>query len=448
MNKPIATLPLHLALSLANFMTCDSVFRLANDASAPLKQPLPPNPNPKKPAKLSPLKSPPKKAHLPEAVLEHLERLQQNLSPAAAPKPSNAHRPNPQENAAYLNLLQDKALLDAIHEEARRRSYVMLEGLNAYQDLEMEIEETPHEVVWEQGSARLIDYGEDDGPVVLCIPSLINRYYILDLYPGHSLVEHLLAQGFRPLVLDWGEPTAREARYDCADYIRHIAAPALHFARTEYDRPVHLMGYCMGGVFATALAVLDPEAVQSLSLLATPWDFSVQGEGVCALDEEARQHYADQIAAQETLSPTWIQALFHLMNPWHFQDKFGRFTQMSEAEKRHFAAVEAWVNDGVPLARKVATECLVEWPLHHTLRDGKWRVGSEFITPHDVACPAFIAIPTEDRIVPPASAKPLAEALPDATIIRPKTGHVSMVVGNHAAQNLWQPWTKWLKRQC
>jgi polyhydroxyalkanoate synthase subunit PhaC len=35
-----------------------------------------------------------------------------------------------------------------------------------------------------QGTTRLLDYGrEAEGPIVLVIPSLINRYYLLDLLP-------------------------------------------------------------------------------------------------------------------------------------------------------------------------------------------------------------------------------------------------------------------------
>src|SRR3546814_9428720 len=39
-------------------------------------------------------------------------------------------------------------------------------------------------------------------------------------------------------------------------------------------QPIYVVGYCMGGLLATALAQLNPN-VKRLILLATPWDFHV-----------------------------------------------------------------------------------------------------------------------------------------------------------------------------
>ena len=36
------------------------------------------------------------------------------------------------------------------------------------------------------------------------IYALINKPYILDLYPGNSLIEHLTNQGHDVYLLDWG----------------------------------------------------------------------------------------------------------------------------------------------------------------------------------------------------------------------------------------------------
>lgn len=453
MSKPIDTLPMHLALSLMNWMACDTVLQHASAESANSKPSSKQQKNPKQ--KRRPQKH---QAVNPNDALNLLGQLESQLSallsngPQSKAKDPKNNLPDPRarpdrsevnvEN--FLAYLSQPNLMDAIREEARMRSVRMLEGLDNYQDIAIEVEETPHDIVWEKGSARLLDYG-GAGPLVLCIPSLINRYYILDLYGEHSLIEYLLGQGFHPLVLDWGSPQGVEKSYDMAAYVRHIAAPALRFARDEYGEPVHLMGYCMGGIFALALAVLDPEAVETLSLLATPWDFSLQGAPIAALSGEAVEAYRNQLSEQDVVPPWWVQCLFHLLSPWHFQEKFGRLPYMDVQEQQHFAAVESWVNDGVPLARNVARECLIDWPLKNTLRQGQWRIGRELIIPEDVVCPCFMAIPTEDRIVPPNASEPLAEQMADVTIIRPKTGHVSMVVGHQARRNTWQPWARWLK---
>jgi polyhydroxyalkanoate synthase len=65
-------------------------------------------------------------------------------------------------------------------------------------------------VAWREGALRLLDYGRGSaGPAVLVVPSLINRYYVLDLLPEQSFLRHLAEAGLRPLVVDWGEPGRR-----------------------------------------------------------------------------------------------------------------------------------------------------------------------------------------------------------------------------------------------
>ena len=71
-----------------------------------------------------------------------------------------------------------------------------------------EVGRTPKETVWRKNKARLYRYARATPPtrrtpVVLVLP-LINRAYILDLRPGASFVEHLLAEGHDVYLLDWG----------------------------------------------------------------------------------------------------------------------------------------------------------------------------------------------------------------------------------------------------
>jgi poly(3-hydroxyalkanoate) synthetase len=58
--------------------------------------------------------------------------------------------------------------------------------------------------------------------------------------------------------------------------------------------------------------------------------------------------------------------------------------------------------------------------------------------------PALALIPQQDRIVPPASAQALADALPHATALSPRLGHIGMVAGAAARDTVWQPLADWL----
>ena len=100
----------------------------------------------------------------------------------------------------------------------------------------------------------------------------------------------------------------------------------------------------------------------------------------------------------------------------------------------------------MPLGAEVARDCLLGWYGENRPARGRWRVGGQVVAPERIAVPALVAIPARDRIVPPASAAALAARLPRATLLRPDGGHVGMVAGGHARQQLWTPLAAWLRR--
>jgi polyhydroxyalkanoate synthase len=53
-------------------------------------------------------------------------------------------------------------------------------------------------------------------------------------------------------------------------------------------------------------------------------------------------------------------------------------------------------------------------------------------------------VPQKDRIVPPASARALAEAIAGAQVMTPPAGHIGMVVGGKRRTHLWEPLADWI----
>jgi polyhydroxyalkanoate synthase len=60
-----------------------------------------------------------------------------------------------------------------------------------------------------------------------------------------------------------------------------------------------------------------------------------------------------------------------------------------------------------------------------------------------VTLPTLALIPEGDRIVPPASALALANALPNRQIARLPLGHIGMVVSGQAKAKVWEPLRTW-----
>src|SRR6202163_1950968 len=138
----------------------------------------------------------------------------------------------------------------ALDEELLRRVDGLVTGGEAYTPPPFCLSAARVPVVWRQGAVRLLDHGRGGGPAVLVIPSLINRYYVLDLLPERSFLRHLAEQGLRPLVVDWGEPGAVERDFTLSDYIAGPLDAAAAKARALAGAPIAILGYCMGGLLA------------------------------------------------------------------------------------------------------------------------------------------------------------------------------------------------------
>jgi polyhydroxyalkanoate synthase len=339
------------------------------------------------------------------------------------------------------------AFLVALDAEARRRADTFLAGVATYRSHlhRRAMPEPP--VAWSAGTTRLLDYGGGEaGRPVLVVPSLINRAYILDLAPRRSLMRHLAGAGLRPFLLDWGAPGAAERGFTLDDYIAGRLEAALDAVRRRTGRRPVVVGYCMGGLLALALAARRGGDVAALALLATPWDFQADGQAQVCLLAAFRPLIETLVTAAGSLPVNALQAMFAGIAPFQTTDKFIRFAGLApgSVRAREFVVLEDWVNDGVPLAGPVARECLFGWYVENRPLRGEWRIGGRPVRPAEVACPALVVLPSQDVIVPPAAARPLAEALPNAQTLTVAAGHIGMVAGGRAVRQLYAPLVRWL----
>ena len=350
-----------------------------------------------------------------------------------------------------LHGVDPDALTRAVDAEAGRRLMAFVQGVRAYHNFpgRRALAEPP--CVWDQGSTRLLDYGVTaaqgkHGAPLLVVPSLINRAYILDLTRERSLMRHLARRGFRPFLVDWGAPGEAESAFSLDDYVRGRLERALDAACGLANRPAAVIGYCMGGLLALALAQRRPAQVAALVLMATPWDFHAHDDGASRLLEAAAPALSAMIEALGILPVDVLQAMFASLDPYRTPRKFQRFATVDPDSPKAalFVALEDWLNDGVPLAGRVARETLFGWYVENAPARGAWRIGGRPVLPAEVSAQSLVVIPEQDYIVPPDSAAPLGEALPGAEIRVAPTGHIGMVVGVHAKTALYDPLADWL----
>jgi polyhydroxyalkanoate synthase subunit PhaC len=88
---------------------------------------------------------------------------------------------------------------------------------------------------------------------LLVVPPVLNRYYVADLAPGRSIVEHLVRAGVQVFALSWRNPLADHAHWDLDTYARALLDAmdaAEHIARVPRSS---LMAF---GAGATVTAML------------------------------------------------------------------------------------------------------------------------------------------------------------------------------------------------
>ncbi len=103
---------------------------------------------------------------------------------------------------------------------------------------------------------------------LLIVPPMINKFYLVDLAPGRSMVEYLVSQGHQVFAMSWRNPDARHASWDLDVYGQAII-DALGTTRAVTGAPkASICGLCSGGI-ATAMVAAHLSATGRLGEVAS-----------------------------------------------------------------------------------------------------------------------------------------------------------------------------------
>jgi polyhydroxyalkanoate synthase len=370
-----------------------------------------------------------------------------NDLPLSKPLRRLSEEQNPQNPNAFFNPSNAVAFVDALTREAKARMEQLSRGIQRYQTHPYRRTRTAPPAVWRRGSATLHAYGGNGSPAVF-VPSLINRAYILDLAEDRSLMATAAARGIRPYLLDWGAPGNAERQFSLEDYILGVLVPALEHVAAETGEAPRLVGYCMGGTLAVAAAVVRPELVSRLALLAAPWDFHADSGAARMFLDQFRPCIEMLLDMTGVASVDLLQALFASLDPTLVSRKFRAFAarDVTTDAARRFVELEDWLNDGVDLAGPVAREALYQWYGENAPLKKQWRVDGQIIDPQRIRARVLALLPSHDRIVPPTSAQALAAAIPGCETHQIDLGHVGMMAGGNAVAQVYTPLAEWLER--
>jgi polyhydroxyalkanoate synthase len=308
-------------------------------------------------------------------------------------------------------------------------------------------------VLWRDGCAQLYRFRRPEGVraagglPVLVVPSMINRWYVVDLRAGASLVEALVAGGLDVHCLDWGIAQDEDRYLSWDDVVARLARAVRRVKRITGAPRVGLVGYCMGATLAGIYSALEPDDVAAFVNLAGPFDFA-QG-GLLRTMVDAKWFDAHAVAEAGNVSPTQMQSGFVALRPTSQIAKWvGLFDRAhDEASRESFEALEEWAGDNIPFPGAAYDTYISDLYQKNALVRGQHHVGGRRVDLASIRCPVLTIAAERDTICPLPAAKALHESCgsADKELFVVPGGHVGAVVGSRAPKVLYPAMRDWLR---
>ena len=313
---------------------------------------------------------------------------------------------------------------------------------------------TPKEVIWTKNKALLYHYlprvEQRHRTPLLLIYALINKPYILDLYPGNSFVEHMVEQGFEVYLLDWGNwgPEDRTVSIDEL-VLEYIPKTVRKVVRHSGQETVSILGYCIGGILTTIYTALHPDApLRNVAFMAAPVDFDHAGLFGAWLDP--RYFPVDQVlAAYDNMPGELIELGAKLLKPiTNFVTPYVNLARRLDDDRyvQGWAAMYQWVNDRQDFPGAAFRQLVTDLSQQNRLIRGELTMGGRPVELSNIHWPALLIAAERDHIAPLDSTLPLFDRIAsrDKQKLVVTAGHVGLVAGRGAIRGLWPQVSDWL----
>ena len=349
----------------------------------------------------------------------------------------------------------------------------MVRGIQRYQSFDHQQERLITQQVWKDGTVKILKpdvkksvEAKPESTPLLLIPSLINRAYIFDLAQDRSFLRWMSNKGIPTYLLDWGDLVAEREdnkALSIAQLLRQKMCKAIEVLSEQHEGPIDVLGYCMGGTLLAGGMHIVRKSVRKAVFLASPWDFHADKVDDVSQEEVTapggQQGLAEMvrnwapivlpiIESKGCLPKQNTQSLFAALGARSAVHKFINFVTMDNSAPgtRLFVNAEDWLNDGVDLPGRIACECIQGWFLDNEPTEGLWYVDDHRVNPSSFDFPSLIIAARKDSLVPYSNARALYEQIPDdfRHIIAPNIGHVGLIVGKNAIEEVWHPLYQWL----
>ena len=129
---------------------------------------------------------------------------------------------------------------------------------------------------------------------LLLVPPVINKFYIMDIAPGRSMIEYFVQQGQQVFVISWRNPQARHRDWGFDAYGAAIVEAMDAVQKIAGTDSTQLLATCSGGILAAMTAahlgdIGEGDRVAGLNLAVTVLDETRAGFAAAAMSDRAAQ---------------------------------------------------------------------------------------------------------------------------------------------------------------
>jgi polyhydroxyalkanoate synthase len=296
---------------------------------------------------------------------------------------------------------------------------------------------TPGAVVYRSDLIELIQYEPADKqvhavPLLFC-PPWINKYYIMDLAPGRSLIEWAVQHGHTCFAISYRNPDATMRDLNFADYLHQGVLDAVRVVREITGAPeVNTLSVCLGGTL-TAMALAHNAAsgdhsIKSATFLNTLTDFSTPGVLGVFTDEPTIAGLEKQMAKDGFLDSGKMAHTFdalrandlifsYVVNNWLLGNKPPGFDLL------------VWNKDSTRMPARMHSQYLRSCYLHNEFARGEFEVDGQKLNPAKIDIDTYVLAAVDDHIVPWVSGYKTTQLFGgDNRFVLSTSGHIAGIV--------------------
>jgi polyhydroxyalkanoate synthase len=267
---------------------------------------------------------------------------------------------------------------------------------------------TPGSVVYRSDLIELIQYKPQGKqvhsvPLLFC-PPWINKYYIMDLAPGRSLIEWAVQHGHTCFAISYRNPDASMRDLDFDDYLRQGPLDALRVVKEITGASeVNTLSVCLGGTLtAIALAhnaAIGDRSIKSATFLNTLTDFSAPGALGVFTDEATIAGLEKQMAKDGFLDSDKMAHTFDALRANDLVFSYVANNWLLGRKPPGFDLL-VWNKDSTRMPARMHSRYLRSCYLNNDFARGEFEIDGHKLDPGKVDVDTYLLAAVDDHIVP------------------------------------------------